>query len=151
ACHMPTTTYMVVDPRHDHSIRIPRPDRTYFLGTPNACNQCHADKASSWASEAIKSWHPTSKPGYQVFAESFDLADRAAPGAQQAVMKIAEDESQSGIARASAVARLGHFLSAKALAAIAKDLKDPDANVRMAAVGALAEADLQARLNLLPP
>ena len=28
ACHMPTTTYMVVDPRHDHSMRIPRPDRT---------------------------------------------------------------------------------------------------------------------------
>ena len=26
ACHMPTTTYMVVDPRHDHSMRIPRPD-----------------------------------------------------------------------------------------------------------------------------
>jgi len=26
ACHAPTTTYMVVDPRHDHSFRIPRPD-----------------------------------------------------------------------------------------------------------------------------
>ena len=25
-CHMPTTTYMVVDPRHDHSLRVPRPD-----------------------------------------------------------------------------------------------------------------------------
>ncbi len=25
-CHMPTRTYMVVDPRHDHSLRIPRPD-----------------------------------------------------------------------------------------------------------------------------
>ena len=27
-CHMPTTTYMVVDPRHDHRFRIPRPDLT---------------------------------------------------------------------------------------------------------------------------
>ena len=26
ACHMKTETYMVVDPRHDHSFRIPRPD-----------------------------------------------------------------------------------------------------------------------------
>ena len=26
SCHMPTRTYMVVDPRHDHSLRIPRPD-----------------------------------------------------------------------------------------------------------------------------
>ena len=43
ACHMPTTTYMVVDPRHDHSLRIPRPDLSAKLGTPNACNQCHAN------------------------------------------------------------------------------------------------------------
>jgi len=26
ACHMPISTYMVVDPRHDHSFRPPRPD-----------------------------------------------------------------------------------------------------------------------------
>jgi predicted CXXCH cytochrome family protein len=26
SCHMPTTTYMQVDPRRDHSIRVPRPD-----------------------------------------------------------------------------------------------------------------------------
>ena len=102
ACHMPTTNYMVVDPRHDHSMRIPRPDRTLSLGTPNACNQCHADKTPSWASEAIKSWYPSPKLGYQSFAEAFDLADRAAPGAQAALTKIVEDTSQSTIARASA-------------------------------------------------
>ena len=26
SCHMPTHTYMVIDPRHDHSLRVPRPD-----------------------------------------------------------------------------------------------------------------------------
>ena len=40
---------MVVDPRHDHSMRIPRPDLSVELGTPNACNQCHTDKPSQWA------------------------------------------------------------------------------------------------------
>ncbi|HJZ04763.1 MAG TPA: multiheme c-type cytochrome, partial [Patescibacteria group bacterium] len=35
-CHMPVTTYMVIDPRHDHSIRIPRPDLSVKIGTPNA-------------------------------------------------------------------------------------------------------------------
>jgi predicted CXXCH cytochrome family protein len=151
ACHMPTTTYMVVDPRHDHSIRIPRPDRTYFLGTPNACNQCHTDKSATWATEAIKSWYSSPKPGYQAFAEAFDLADRAAPGAQAALIKVIEDGSQSAIARASAVARLGHFLSSKSLSPIAQGLKDGDAKVRMAAVGALNDADVQARMSLLPP
>ena len=151
ACHMPTTTYMVVDPRHDHSLRIPRPDRTHLLGTPNACNQCHTDKPASWAAEAIKIWYPSPKPGYEGFAEAFDLADRAAPGAQAALTKIVEDSSQSGIARASAIVRLGHFLSPKSLAVMAKALKDPEANVRMAAVAALANSDPQTRLTLLAP
>ncbi len=33
-CHMPTRTYMVIDDRRDHSIRIPRPDLSVKLGTP---------------------------------------------------------------------------------------------------------------------
>lgn len=40
-CHMPQTTYMAVDPRRDHSFRIPRPDLSVKLGTPNACTGCH--------------------------------------------------------------------------------------------------------------
>jgi tetratricopeptide (TPR) repeat protein len=40
-CHMPETTYMAVDPRRDHSFRIPRPDLSVQLGTPNACSGCH--------------------------------------------------------------------------------------------------------------
>jgi len=35
-CHMPARTYMVVDDRRDHSLRIPRPDLSESLGTPNA-------------------------------------------------------------------------------------------------------------------
>ncbi|QDT03650.1 Tetratricopeptide repeat protein [Rubripirellula lacrimiformis] len=47
-CHMPHTTYMDVDKRRDHSIRVPRPDLSVELGTPNACSQCHvADQLKS--------------------------------------------------------------------------------------------------------
>ncbi len=42
-CHMPTRHYMDVDPRRDHSIRVPRPDLSVTLGVPNACTGCHAD------------------------------------------------------------------------------------------------------------
>ena len=52
SCHMPTRTYMVVDARHDHSLRVPRPDLSVKLGTPNACNACHADRTPQWAAEA---------------------------------------------------------------------------------------------------
>jgi tetratricopeptide (TPR) repeat protein len=48
-CHMPATTYMAVDPRRDHSLRIPRPGLSVELGTPNACTGCHLeiDRAQS--------------------------------------------------------------------------------------------------------
>src|SRR5690606_33015815 len=39
-CHMPSRTYMVIDDRRDHSLRVPRPDLSVLLGTPNACNDC---------------------------------------------------------------------------------------------------------------
>ncbi|MFM1873316.1 MAG: hypothetical protein RL398_2738, partial [Planctomycetota bacterium] len=57
ACHMPTVTYMGVDPRHDHSFQIPRPDLTASTGAPNACNNCHQDRDPAWATAAIQGWH----------------------------------------------------------------------------------------------
>lgn len=55
-CHMPETTYMVVDPRRDHSLRIPRPDLSETDGTPNACTSCHEGKEPSWAAGYFKKW-----------------------------------------------------------------------------------------------
>ncbi len=47
-CHMPQRTFMDVDPRRDHSLRVPRPDLSVQLGTPNACSGCHvADQIES--------------------------------------------------------------------------------------------------------
>ena len=42
-CHMPHTTYMAVDPRRDHSFRVPDPALSIAIGTPNACTGCHLD------------------------------------------------------------------------------------------------------------
>ena len=74
---MPTETYMVVDPRHDHSFRIPRPDLSATIGVPNACNACHEDRTPEWAAEAVRKHHPAPKPGYQTFAGAFAAADKA--------------------------------------------------------------------------
>lgn len=43
SCHMPSTTYMLVDARRDHSFRVPRPDLSQINGTPNACTKCHLE------------------------------------------------------------------------------------------------------------
>ena len=58
-CHMPETAYMEIDPRRDHSLRVPRPDLSVELGTPNACTGCHLDAArlSDKAREAFTISH----------------------------------------------------------------------------------------------
>jgi len=54
-CHMPTTTYMNVDARRDHSFKVPRPDVSHTYGTPNVCTSCHTDKTAQWAAKTISS------------------------------------------------------------------------------------------------
>ncbi len=55
-CHMPASTYMVLDERRDHSMRVPRPDQSVKFGTPNACNKCHAGKTTQWAADQVVKW-----------------------------------------------------------------------------------------------
>ncbi len=52
-CHMPSTTYMDVDARRDHSFRVPRPDLSLSLNTPNACTGCHLEISSADQSAAV--------------------------------------------------------------------------------------------------
>jgi predicted CXXCH cytochrome family protein len=56
-CHMPTTRYMGVDDRRDHSFNIPRPLISAQFGSPNACISCHQEKSNQWASEKLVKWH----------------------------------------------------------------------------------------------
>ena len=117
-CHMPATTYMVVDPRHDHSFRVPRPDLSVKLGTPNACNQCHADRSPAWAAKQVEQWYGHKPEGHQRFAEALHDASTGAPGAAGRLLGLAEDKSQPAIARASALARIDRALDPRALAVI---------------------------------
>lgn len=151
SCHMPTTVYMGVDARHDHSMRIPRPDRSVMIGTPNACTMCHTDMPASKARDAVKLWYPSPKPGTQDFAEAFDLSDRGAPGAQAALIKVASSPASSPIARASALTRLGRAPSPDALALAVGSLKIDDPLVRNAAIATIAGADPATRAATLSP
>ena len=47
SCHMLARNYMVVHRRHDHSFRVPRPDLSVTLGTPNTCTDCHTDRGAA--------------------------------------------------------------------------------------------------------
>lgn len=150
SCHMPPTIYMGVDARHDHSMRIPRPDRSIAMGTPNACTTCHKDKPAAWARDALSAWFPSSKPGFQAFAEAFALADDRAPGAQAALADVAKDANTSRIGQASALVRLIDFPSPDTLDIAIKSLAIDDAPVRTSAIAIIARSDLTTRLTYLP-
>jgi predicted CXXCH cytochrome family protein len=150
SCHMPARTYMLIDPRHDHGFRVPRPDRTAAFGAPNPCTGCHAKQSPGWAADAIARWFPQRRQGFQTFAEGLHAGDIGAPGAQDLLTRIATDHAQSPIARASAVQRLGGFVTPRIIDSVGETLGDTEPLVRAAAVRALAQLPAPLRVQLLP-
>jgi predicted CXXCH cytochrome family protein len=150
SCHMKTETYMVVDPRHDHSFRIPRPDLSVTLGVPNACNECHTDQSAQWAAAEIRKRYPNPQPGFQGFAEAFAAADRGDPVASIALTQVAANHDESAIARASAIDRLGRVPGENAILAAEAALEDASPLVRRAAAGVFDTVPPQERRALVP-
>jgi len=151
ACHMPSTTYMVVDPRRDHSLRVPRPDRSVTLGVPNPCNGCHADRSAAWAARTVQAWYGHAPSGLQQFAEALAAGTQGAPDAQRLLAALVADRGQPAIARATAIARLERWRTPATLAATRGALDDASSLVRRAAVHALADADPRMRARLVAP
>ena len=150
-CHMPTRTYMVVDARRDHSIRIPRPDLSLKLGTPNACNQCHTDKSAKWASDAIRKWYGHAPAGFQQFAEALWAGTEGAPGAQQSLTALVVDPAQPAIARATALSLLSAYALAPTDLPIRDGVADNSALVRRAAARSLSNSDPNQSVPILAP
>lgn len=141
SCHMQTRTYMVIDPRHDHTFRVPRPDLSVALGTPNACNDCHRDKSAAWAATAIAEWFGPSRKGVQTYGAAFHAArtDRADAAALLSV--LAADGNAPAVARATALDELAPYVSARNIAAARRGLADPDPMVRIGALDMLENAN----------
>jgi predicted CXXCH cytochrome family protein len=148
ACHMPARTFMVVDRRHDHSFRIPRPDLTVKFGVPNTCSTCHADRDAAWAAATVERWHGPVRKGFQNYAEAFHAARLGLPEARDLLIKAAQDASAPAIARATAVLLLRDKPSSAAMAEIARGLRDSDPMVRIGALTALEPLPLEARWRL---
>jgi len=130
-CHMTERTYMAVDGRRDHSFRVPRPDLTGRLGTPNACNGCHADRDAKWAEATVVEWYGTGVLERPEFATAFAAA--RAGHANDQLRKVIESGEHAGIARATALALLDQPMSADDMETIASAVNDPDPLLRIAA------------------
>jgi predicted CXXCH cytochrome family protein len=150
-CHMPARTYMGVDRRHDHGFRVPRPDLSAQLGTPNACNDCHRDRGADWAAAAVERWHGPHRKGLQSYAEAFHAAWSGRSDAATLLGKVAADRGVPAFARASALAELSARVSPATLELARAALADPDPMVRIGALDMLGDAPADQLWPLLAP
>jgi len=144
ACHMPTHTFMGIDGRRDHSLRVPRPDLSVRYGVPNACTTCHAGRSADWAAEEVRKrlGQTPSQPGRTAvhddrFVAAMDAARRGAPDAEALLVAIAADPGGIAIQRASALAALRAVTSGATVDAIRRALADPSPLVRAYAARSL--------------
>jgi predicted CXXCH cytochrome family protein len=151
SCHLPDTTYMQVDPRHDHSIRIPRPDLSVSLGVPNACNRCHTNRDAQWAATQVRDRYKHTPQGFQRFAGPFDWDDRHERGAADSLRPIAADVNEPAIVRASAVARLARQSGPVAAQAAQSWSRDKSPLIRLAALQLVETLQPDERLAIAAP
>ncbi len=149
-CHMPETTYMTVDPRRDHSLKIPRPDLSKTLDVPNACNQCHTDKETDWALAAFKDWYP-SRIEQPSFAPLLYAGQQGAAQALPQLSSLIDDDAMPIMVRASGLQLLRNYPNQYAVNTALLQLESSNASLRLAAIDVIELLPEQERVRHLWP
>lgn len=104
-CHMPDNRYMGVDDRRDHSFKIPRPDLSQKLATPNACTSCHEGKDNQWAVNFMSKWQAKPRTDSQTQQDFWALKTGQSLPVERHLAIVA-DASIDVISRATALQML---------------------------------------------
>lgn len=150
ACHMPAKKFMQIDTRYDHSFRIPRPDLSTRLGTPNACNQCHTRKSSRWATAAIKRWYGKDSFKFH-FAEAIAAARAGDADAGELLARVIRNKSLPAIVRATAMQLFGKYIGPGNMQLALNGLNSGNAMLRAASLNALAGLPINEKYRYLRP
>ena len=128
-CHMTGKHYMGNDFRRDHSFRIPRPDQSALYGTPNACNECHAEKSEQWAADSVVKWYGKDRNPH--FSDYLILSQREGLGPEdrKKLDTFINDLNYPFIARSTVINSLSYSNEAQ-VTALLTALKDSAAIVR---------------------
>ncbi|MEH6347197.1 MAG: multiheme c-type cytochrome [Bermanella sp.] len=147
-CHMPSTTYMNVDDRRDHSFQIPRPDLSKEIDSPDACTNCHTNKNQDWAGEKITElFGHNLKP--HVYAKPFFKAQLSHQTQTKQLLHLANNPILPAIIRASAWTHIGNHHTKSSVKALQDALKNESAVIRLGAVRSLSTLPNDLRLELL--
>lgn len=150
SCHMPGKNFMVVDFRRDHSFRVPRPDLSVTLGTPNACSSCHADRPAAWAAAAAERWYGPERARTPHYGTAIAGGRAGAEEALPALLALLADAEQPAIARATALELLPRY-APTAMEAAAAATRDAEPLVRAGAAAALEQLPAPRKVVLLAP
>jgi len=140
-CHMPTQDYMVIHARQDHSLRVPRPDLSESLGSPNACTQCHKDKQPAWAANAMDNWYGKAWRERPSYGPTLHAVTTQGASALPRLLDLARNPAAPAIIRATAATLAQPHAGPGTLQAAREMLQDPDPSVRIAALGMVAPMD----------
>lgn len=151
SCHMPARYYMVVDKRRDHGFRVPRPDLSAKLGTPNACSDCHRNRPAAWAATAVVKWYGPSRTRGSVWAPAIAAGRRWEAGADAQLIETVQSPTTPAIVRATALELLARFPQAAPPELVESRLRDPDPLVRRAVLGLLFTVEPKKRWALGSP
>ena len=152
SCHMTAKNYMIVDPRRDHSFRVPRPDLSIKIGSPNACTSCHTSETAEWAATTIETWYLQDRWRGPHYGEVLHAGQtRSDPETTKNLIALAADRGRPAIVRASAINLLATRLDEEVGQALAVHLEDSEPLVRNAAVAALKTAPSAIRGTLVAP
>jgi tetratricopeptide (TPR) repeat protein len=148
-CHMPGRTYMGIHYRLDHSLRIPRPDLSIRIGTPNACNRCHIDKNTQWSVDATIRWYgPGRRPHYGTV---IDAGRKGLPEAKKELIRLAGDPLYPVIVRATALSLLAPYPGEETVQAFELALMDEEALIRRTAVQSIYLSGQRRQTELIAP
>ena len=150
-CHMPATVYMGIDSRPDHSLRIPRPDLTASIGTPNSCSTagCHSDKPLEWVLESYTKWYGIArKPHYGEIIAAGRNRDAKAEGP---LILLAEDPLQPVIVRATALTLLADYSQELTQPVFTRALEDGEPLIRATAIRYLRNLSNDDLVRLVEP
>jgi tetratricopeptide (TPR) repeat protein len=146
---MPGRTYMGIHYRLDHSLRIPRPDLSAKIGTPNACNRCHMEKNNHWSVDAINKWYgPGRRPHYGTVIEA---GRKRHPEANKDLIRLAGDPLYPVIVRSTALSLLTAYPGEETTRSFDLALMDDEALIRRTAVQSIALSGLRRETELIAP
>lgn len=151
-CHMPGKLFMGNDLRHDHSFTLPNPALANSIGIPDTCLGCHIKLPAKQVVEQYKTWYAQPQNATQDYARSLWQVRSAQPGAAATLFEQLESTQLASIRRATLLAELPNYPSQRALESSSKALRDPEPQVREAAVNVVAaQLPPGQRLDLLGP